>query len=146
MEFSMADFCSFNSMIVRLKVVSLRFIFFQRMKFQFYDSPIKSIWRTRNGMNGSSFNSMIVRLKACLSFRSNARIACFNSMIVRLKAAAFFASSSDAASFNSMIVRLKARIRSSSASTSPGFQFYDSPIKRNCYKNSLFSYTHVSIL
>ena len=62
-ELKFYNFSSFNSMIVRLKVVIdiLRNVM---LMFQFYDSPIKSVSNVLILQNDISFNSMIVRLKA----------------------------------------------------------------------------------
>ena len=57
---------SFNSMIVRLKVVA-----------SLYTMKVRD----------KSFNSMIVRLKEEMSQQQNCLFLCFNSMIVRLKGA-----------------------------------------------------------
>ena len=82
-----AEEISFNSMIVRLKVLLLTSTRSSHFSFQFYDSPIKSLRRTRRTVCGAaSFNSMIVRLKECSrGNRLDVPRECFNSMIVRLK-------------------------------------------------------------
>ena len=54
--------CRFNSMIVRLKVRSIKKNTPQP-RFQFYDSPIKSSRIGGISASLTSFNSMIVRLK-----------------------------------------------------------------------------------
>ena len=53
---------SFNSMIVRLKVV-LCLVSPSPVVFQFYDSPIKRSSRNEIAVYSPNFNSMIVRLK-----------------------------------------------------------------------------------
>ena len=53
----------FNSMIVRLKALNLQVRKSHELKFQFYDSPIKSPLVVSQICCEISFNSMIVRLK-----------------------------------------------------------------------------------
>ena len=73
-------------MIVRLKdVIDIAHIGVNKM-FQFYDSPIKSPCVLENPECYSSFNSMIVRLKAPQKAQASYFSSSFNSMIVRLKA------------------------------------------------------------
>ena len=65
----------FNSMIVRLKgAAAFEADLRATYKFQFYDSPIKSSFKESLKRYYSSFNSMIVRLKA----RTGARLAYIN--------------------------------------------------------------------
>ena len=78
---------SFNSMIVRLKERSQYKYTNLIPKFQFYDSPIKSIKYLRSNHPIVCFNSMIVRLKVFQGVRESVPpFFGFNSMIVRLKA------------------------------------------------------------
>ena len=101
--------------------------------FQFYDSPIKSARLAYvNTCTAHGFNSMIVRLKVMIRPNGRGQFEGFNSMIVRLKdyttRTTLFAS---IRRFNSMIVRLKGRREPNRPRRAGGFQFYDSPIKRN---------------
>ena len=57
----------FNSMIVRLKVRSEYRLMVRNLLFQFYDSPIKSLNRDCIILIVACFNSMIVRLKECIT-------------------------------------------------------------------------------
>ena len=54
---------NFNSMIVRLKETILPNHIYIFKEFQFYDSPIKSVFNYIIYRCKSNFNSMIVRLK-----------------------------------------------------------------------------------
>ena len=56
------DIVRFNSMKVRLKLVSLR-LFADNMKFQFHEGPIKTYNYLIHACKVERFNSMKVRLK-----------------------------------------------------------------------------------
>ena len=73
--------------------------------------------------DGMSFNSMIVRLKACMHIKDSLAIASFNSMIVRLKDAGRKADD-----------------------VAKKFQFYDSPIKSSSWPDGALCSSWVSIL
>ena len=97
-------------MIVRLKEFPKVLHKCNIPKFQFYDSPIKSL-------------QALVRLAVILTR--------FNSMIVRLKVSENNSNADRFRSFNSMIVRLKELIHDNDTKYVERFQFYDSPIKRD---------------
>ena len=97
--------------------------------FQFYDSPIKRIVWERCNIGATSFNSMIVRLKACLPSFHDTILSCFNSMIVRLKVPAGACMFVYIVRFQFYDSPIKSGFYPFHVNKSPMFQFYDSPIK-----------------
>ena len=100
---------SFNSKLVRLKVLG-RFLFQSFIpEFQFQTGSIKRQLRIRNDMYKKCFNSKLVRLKVWEQMRAvDSVLDRFNSKLVRLKAAnRLQVERYRFASFNSKLVRLK---------------------------------------
>ena len=61
--------CSFNSMIVRLKATLMDKIEVRKGKFQFYDSPIKSLLKHRplGNLNMFQFYDSPIKSRTCAS-------------------------------------------------------------------------------
>ena len=103
-----AEFLSFNSILVRLKVVVGTFKMLINKKFQFHFGAIKRQLAT--GCIIMSFwfqfhSGAIKRLVYCCRLTSSS--SCFNSILVRLKVYKYEFLSEEHQRFNSILVRLK---------------------------------------
>ena len=95
-------------MIVRLKDNQLWKETPEKLIFQFYDSPIKSLSERRKFFFFSQFQFYDSPIKSHKGISEKATfIHNFNSMIVRLKVIRLVTIDNYQANFNSMIVRLK---------------------------------------
>ena len=77
----------------------------------------------------SSFNSIVVRLKAIWISPSRSRQRRFNSIVVRLKGMDDDEIDFNSLRFNSIVVRLKVVASCGQAPSSPQFQFHSGSIK-----------------
>ena len=117
-------------MIVRLKDISLNARSAYISMFQFYDSPIKSVTRNHLVHPSIKFQFYDSPIKSIEGFIDNVIVSSFNSMIVRLKAALVRLMSKKYEGFQFYDSPIKRKKGENLPPFQAQFQFYDSPIKR----------------